>query len=78
MFDPASMGIGSVSVATSNNGGLPPEHFARRVVDRLIYVGDHAPDPIKAQARAYRERMFVVVLDGIKAAIASDRVYRKD
>jgi hypothetical protein len=73
----AGMSVGNVFVVTSNNGGLPPEHFAERIVDKLIFIGDNAPEPIKAQARAYRDNMLAIVLAGIKAAIDSDRAYRK-
>ncbi len=73
----ADIGVGTVSVVTSSNGGHPPEFFAERIVDQLIYVAKNAPEPIRAQALAYREDMLAVVLDGIKRAIASDRVYRK-
>jgi hypothetical protein len=77
-LDPFAANVGSVTVVTSNDGGHPPEFFAERIVDRLIFVGENAPEPIKAQALAYREQMLAVVLDGIKRAIASDRAYRKE
>lgn len=69
--------VGQVSVVTTNNGGHPPEYFALRIVDRLIAVGMNAPEPIKAQALAYREQMLAIVLEGLSRAIASDRAYRK-
>jgi hypothetical protein len=67
---------GDVEVVTSREGGHPPEFFARRIVDRLIYIGDSAPDPLRDQAYAYRDQMYAVVLAGLKAAIESDRAYR--
>jgi hypothetical protein len=69
--------VGTVQVFTSSHGGHPPEFFAERIVERLIQVGDQAPEPIKAQALAFRDQMLGVVLDGIRQAIASDRAYRK-
>jgi hypothetical protein len=69
--------IGTVTVATSLDGGHPPEFFAERIVQRLIAVGDNAPEPIRAQALAFREQMLGIVLEGIRQAIASDRAYRK-
>jgi hypothetical protein len=75
-LDPTGSGVGNVMVATTSNGGHPPEFFAERIVERLIKVGDHAPEPIKAQAYAYRDAMMVIVLDGIRQALASDRAYR--
>ena len=69
--------LGSVIVATSINGGHPPEFFAQLIVDRLMVIGDNAPEPIRDQARAFKEQMLAVVLDGLKRAIDSDRAYRK-
>lgn len=71
----ADMSVGSVMVATSSHGGHPPEFFAERIVERLIRVSDTAPEPIRAQAMAYREQMLAIVLDGIRRAITSDRAY---
>lgn len=71
------MGIGKVDVVTTKDGGRPPEFFAQRIVDRLIYIGDQAPEPIRAQAHAFRDKMHAVILAGIVQAIESDRVYRK-
>jgi hypothetical protein len=77
LFDLSSSSVGSVTVVTTTNGGRPPEYFAERIVERLMFIGDDAPEPIREQALAFRDRMHAVILDGIKAAIDSDRVYRK-
>jgi hypothetical protein len=74
--DEQPMAVGTVQVVTTSNGGHPPEFFAERIVDKLIRVADTAPQPIRDQAHAFREQMKVVVLDGIKRAIASDRAYQ--
>jgi hypothetical protein len=67
---------GTVGVVTTSNAPLPPEHFAQRAVDRLMYVADNAPPPIRDQAYAYREQMRDIILGAIKAALVSDRAYR--
>lgn len=77
MMNGADSGLGIVTVATSSNGGHPPEFFALRIVDRLIAIGDNAPQPIRDQALAYREQMLAIVLGGLVQAIRSDRAYRK-
>lgn len=69
--------VGQVLVATTSGGGHPPEFFAEQIVNRLILVGENAPEPIKAQALAYRDQMLGIVLSGIRQALASDRAYRK-
>jgi hypothetical protein len=75
-YDMIISSAGDVEVVTSHEGGHPPEFFAQRIVDRLIYIGDSAPAPIRDQAYAYRDQMLAVVLAGLKAAIESDRAYR--
>jgi hypothetical protein len=69
--------VGTVTVVTTSNGGHPPEFFALRIVDRLITIGENAPQPIRDQALAFREQMLAIVLDGLTRAIVSDRAYRK-
>ena len=76
--DNLGMGVGGVTVHTSSNGGHPVEFYAERIINKLIYIGKDAPEPIRLQAEAYREQMLSVVLDGLKRAIDSDRRYRKD
>lgn len=75
--DELSGGIGQVSVATSQNGGMPAEYWAEQVVNRLIFIGNQAPEPLRAQVLAFRDQMAVVVLEGIKKAVENDRIYRK-
>lgn len=71
--------VGAVTVSTTEHGGHPPEYYAERIVARLIAIGDDAPEPIRAQAYAFRSQMQQIILEGIKRAIESDRVYsRKD
>ena len=47
---PISGSARSEGAHASSNGGLPPDYWAKRIVDRLITVGDAAPEPIRAQA----------------------------
>ncbi|MET0651062.1 MAG: hypothetical protein ABWY63_00995 [Hyphomicrobiaceae bacterium] len=67
---------GTVTVATTSGGGHPPEFFAERIVAKLMHVAADAPEPIRAQAFAYRDIMRAIVLDGLKRAIESDRANR--
>jgi hypothetical protein len=69
----AQTGAFKVDVATTNNGGHPPEFWADRCVDRLIHVSDDAPLAIREQALAYREQLRSIVLLHMRRAIQSDR-----
>ena len=69
----AGASIGKFEVHTTSNRGHPPEFYADRITDKLIYVAAEAPPPIRDQALAYRDSMHAVVLSGIRNAIQSDR-----
>jgi hypothetical protein len=68
----AQMSLGPFSVATTSNGGLPPEYYAERLVAKLIYISETAPPEIKLQALAYQEAMRAAVLDVLRTAILSN------
>lgn len=71
--DPGAAATMRVDVATTNDGGHPPEFWSRRCVERLIQISDTAPAPIREQALAFRDHMEHVVLIHTKRAIQSDR-----
>lgn len=75
MSDAVSVSVGNVTVVTTMDGGHPAEFFAERIVDRIIFIGEQAPEPIRSQALAYRDHLLAIVLDGVKRAILSDRAY---
>ena len=56
MFDIGS-DIGSVNVATSQNGGLSNDQIAEIASNKIIYVSDEAPEPIRQQAEAFKDRV---------------------
>jgi hypothetical protein len=62
-----------VDVATSNNGGHPPEFWAEQAAKKIISVADTAPDVIKSQAIAFQNHVEQVVLYYMKCAIDCDR-----
>ena len=74
MFTQA-LGTGSfsVDVATSNDGGHPPEFWAKRSVERIVSISDTTDPNIAAQARVFRDHVEQVILSNIKQAISCDR-----
>jgi major membrane immunogen (membrane-anchored lipoprotein) len=62
-----------VTVHTSDNKGFAPEEVASRCADKIIQVGDNAPQEIQEQARAYKEHIEKVIAFYMKEAIKSDR-----
>jgi len=73
MSQSSDFGLGSVMVATSDEGGHDPEFWAKVTTDRLVSISDSAEPHIRQQAEAFRQQVYEVVLRGIKSAIASDR-----
>ena len=66
-------GTFQVDVETSDNGGHPPEFWARRAADRIVQVADTAHPAIREQAQAYKAAIEVVVLEHINRAIKCGR-----
>ena len=65
--------VGTVGVATSDNGGYPPEFWANRAIEQIAGISEHAPPHIRQQAEAFRQQLYEVVLRNMKSAISSDR-----
>ena len=57
MFDLSSGSVGSVSVVSSDNGGLSNDQIADMLANKLMYISDEAPEPIRLQAEAFRDRV---------------------
>jgi hypothetical protein len=73
LTSPIATGVPQVSVISTNGRGMTPEEVADLALAKLISVSDTAPPEIAAQARAFRDRMRVVLVYYMKQAIASDR-----
>jgi hypothetical protein len=69
----AQMSPGSVVVSTTAGRGWTPEELAERLVDRIVGVADTAPEPIRAQAHAFRERLLPLCVFYLRQAAQSDR-----
>ncbi len=62
-----------VDVKITNGRGMTPEEVTELALGKLISISDTAPPEIAAQARAFRDRMRLVIVYYMKQAIASDR-----
>ena len=72
MTETLSMSVGAFEVHTTTDGGHPPEFYAERICERLMYVSETAPPEIKLQAMAFKEAMKAVILTGVRGAILSN------
>ena len=57
MFDLGSGSVGAVNIMTSENGGLSNDQIADMLANKLIYISDDAPEPIRLQAEAFRDKV---------------------
>lgn len=62
-----------VEVVTTSGRGMTPEEVTELALNKLISISDTAPKEIADQARAYKERMRMVITHYMRQAIASDR-----
>tara|TARA_Y100001973_G_C5166754_1_gene316622 strand:+ start:533 stop:820 length:288 start_codon:yes stop_codon:yes gene_type:complete len=57
MFDLGSGSVGAVNIMTSENGGLSNDQIADMLANKLIYISDDAPEPIRLQAEVFKDRV---------------------
>lgn len=62
-----------VDVLTTSGRGMTAEEVAELALNKLISISDTAPPEITAQAKAFKERMRLVLVHYMRQAIASDR-----
>jgi hypothetical protein len=62
-----------VDVVATSGRGLTPEEVTDLALNKLISISDTAPPEIAAQAKAFKERMRMVLVHYMRQAIASDR-----
>ena len=71
--NPGNATVMAVEVATTENGGHPPEFWAKLATDRIVQVSEDAHPAIREQALAFRSKVEHVILLYMQRAIQSDR-----
>jgi|TARA_R110002033_G_scaffold769_1_gene6911 hypothetical protein len=69
----ASISMGKVSVITTDNRGLSVEEVAQMAVDKILYVAEDAPEPIREQATAFKNTVHGVIMYYMQHAVDQDR-----
>jgi len=74
MFDvSSSVSVGNIKVLTTDNRGHSIEEVAQMAADRILYVADEAPAPIRDQAQAFKDTLKQTLIYYMRQAIKQDR-----
>jgi len=65
--------VGNVDVITTNNAGLPVEHWAERATNTIISVGGNSHPLIQEQAEAFKQQVFHAVKYYMDEAVKSNK-----
>jgi len=66
--------LGQVSVHTTQNKGHDPEFWAEMITNKICDISAEAAPHIREQALQFKKHIYVIILNGMKSAIESDRV----
>ena len=67
--DPVDMSIGDLGVKTTHGRGHTIAEITNMATDKLISVSDTAPEPIRAQAHAFKNQCRFIIAYYMKEAI---------
>ena len=74
MFDVgSSVSVGSIEVLPTDNRGHSIEEVAQMAADRILYVADEAPSPIRDQAQAFKNTLKQTLIYYMHQAVDQDR-----
>ncbi len=74
MLDVSGAGsVGRIDVLTSDNKGHSIEEVAQMAADRILYVADEAPPPIRDQAIAFKDTLKQTLIYYMRQAVEQDR-----
>ena len=67
--DSFTLSIGNLGVKTTHGRGHTVDEVAEMATNKLVSVSDTAPEPIKAQAHAFRNSCQVIIAHYMREAI---------
>ena len=74
MFDISlSVSVGNIEILTTDNRGHSIEEVAQMAADRILYVADEAPPPIRDQAMAFKDTLKQTLIYYMLQAVEQDR-----
>ena len=74
MFEISSFAsVGNIEVLTTDNKGHSIEEVAQMAADRILYIADEAPPPIRDQAMAFKDTLKQTLIYYMRQAVEQDR-----
>ena len=73
MFEVNFGSVGSVNVVSSDNGGLSNDQIADMAANKIMHISDEAPEPIRLQAEAFKDRVRNLVQYYVELARKEER-----
>tara|TARA_Y100001951_G_scaffold82530_1_gene71025 strand:+ start:61 stop:351 length:291 start_codon:yes stop_codon:yes gene_type:complete len=74
MFDvSSSVSVGDIDVLTTDNKGHSVEEVAQMAANRILYIADEAPAPIRDQAQAFKDTLKQTLVYYMRQAVEQDR-----
>ena len=74
MFDiSSSVSVGDIEVLTTDNKGHSIEEVAQMAADRILYIADEAPPPIRDQAIEFKNSLKQTLIYYMRQAVEQDR-----
>jgi hypothetical protein len=65
--------VNGIGVETTQYRGFTPEEISERAVNKVVYISESADPIVQAQAKAFKSRVYHVILAACNDAIKSDR-----
>lgn len=69
----ANGSVGNVTVMIANGRTKTPEEWAEEITNKVLYISDNAPSPIREQAQMFRAQLYRLIRDNIAFAIEQER-----
>ena len=66
--------LGTIEVHTTEEGGHPPNFWAKLCVEKMIQTGDDTPQEIKNQVKTFKDNIEKLIEEYMQNAIKSDRI----
>jgi len=66
--------LGIIEVHTTEEGGHPPNFWAKLCVEKMIQTGDDTPQEIKNQVKTFKDNIEKLIEEYMQNAIKSDRI----